>query len=111
MHKCKYLLDFVVAGFCSKTYCASKINRIAGKYKDMDTKMCGNVIWGVGLREIVPVSVFERSTELMFEGELFPAPIGYDCWLTTRYGNYMQLPPESERIGHNRVDYLIEYSE
>ena len=35
-----------------------------------------------------------------FEGYMFPVPEQYDALLTRMYGNYMQLPPEDQRVGH-----------
>lgn len=40
----------------------------------------------------------EIITELEFEGKLVKAPLHYDRCLRTIYGDYMQLPPEKERI-------------
>ena len=37
--------------------------------------------------------------EIEFEGHLFYAPKDYDTYLRSRYGDYMQLPPEDKRIG------------
>lgn len=41
--------------------------------------------------------------EYRFEDELFPGPENYDAFLTALYGNYMQLPPESERENRHQV--------
>lgn len=43
------------------------------------------------------------TTLLAFEGEQFPAPRDVDAHLRTFYGDYLQLPPESERVGHTPV--------
>ncbi|QPH38949.1 LicD family protein [Pedobacter endophyticus] len=40
----------------------------------------------------------EFLKEIQFEGEEFFIPIGYDKYLERNYGDYMKLPPESERI-------------
>ena len=37
----------------------------------------------------------------MFEGKSFPIPCGADALLSRIYGDYMQLPPESEQITHH----------
>ena len=37
-------------------------------------------------------------TELEFEGKYYPAPTGYDTWLTLFYGDYMTPPPVEKRV-------------
>lgn len=42
------------------------------------------------------------AVQMEFEGEMFPVPIGWDAFLTKLYGDYMQLPPEEQRVtGHH----------
>ncbi|MCQ2254512.1 MAG: LicD family protein [Bacteroidaceae bacterium] len=41
---------------------------------------------------------FESCVDVEFEGHVFKAMNGYDSILHRYYGEYMQLPPESERI-------------
>ena len=41
-----------------------------------------------------------------FEGKNYRVPKNYDLFLTEQYGNYMQLPPESERINKHPVAIL-----
>lgn len=42
-------------------------------------------------------SIFEDRVEVSFENKKFYAPSGWDEYLTCIYGDYMQLPPESDR--------------
>ena len=46
-------------------------------------------------------SWFDKTTEVDFEGCRFKAPSDYDAVLRRLYGDYMQLPPENERITHH----------
>lgn len=48
-------------------------------------------------------SDFEGETYVEFEGVLLRAPKGYHNILKTTYGNYMELPPEDQRIGLHRI--------
>ncbi|MDO4622409.1 MAG: LicD family protein [Eubacteriales bacterium] len=48
-------------------------------------------------KSIYPRKWFEESTELSFEGRKFPVSSYYRELLTVLYGNYMEIPPESER--------------
>ena len=47
--------------------------------------------------------------ELEFEGIKAKLPRNYEVYLTTHYGNFMQLPPEEERVGHK--PYLVDLGE
>ena len=48
---------------------------------------------------------FSSYTSLEFEGHQFKAFSGYDTYLRAQYGDYMQLPPEEERIAKH--DYKV----
>ena len=45
----------------------------------------------------------QALTDVTFEGETFKAPAEYDKFLTTLYGDYMQLPPENERENRHQI--------
>ena len=52
---------------------------------------------------------YEELIEFDFEGYKFFGPKNYDHVLRESYGDYMQLPPESERINkHSIICYSIE---
>lgn len=44
---------------------------------------------------------FDSYIDVEFEGHLLPSIVGYDDYLRSTFGNYMQLPPEEERIPHH----------
>lgn len=50
-------------------------------------------------------NIFAELEEHKFEDGLFPVIASYDEFLTLRYGDYMQLPPESERHPYHNADY------
>lgn len=67
------------------------------------TENLGCVIWPVyGLREIIPSGVFADTTEVEFEGEKFLAPIGYDSYLRSLYGDYEIDPPIEKQKSHHK---------
>ena len=52
-------------------------------------------------RGIIPAQVFSDTVEIEFEGEKFPAPIGWDTYLTCLYGDYMPEPPKEKQKTHH----------
>ncbi len=43
---------------------------------------------------------YENSAEISFEGKIFQGIREYDSYLSFKFGNYMQLPPEKTRKTH-----------
>jgi lipopolysaccharide cholinephosphotransferase len=61
-----------------------------------------------GEREIIPAEVFVDTIEVTFEGIKFPAPIGYDAYLRSLYGDYEKDPPiEQQKTHHNFKAYCL----
>lgn len=56
---------------------------------------------------IMPKSWFEPACKLLYNGKYYAAPRDWDKVLTQRYGDYMRLPPENERVGHLPVEIGI----
>jgi len=95
----RYLLKAVPYSFILK-----KINENAVKYKDIDSPLCGDLVWGYGIREITKKENFRDSIDCEFEGKIYPVPVGYDSYLQGVYGNYMMLPPEEKRVSSHNVE-------
>lgn len=55
-----------------------------------------------GTREIIPAEVFADTVQVEFEGSLFPAPVGYDTYLRSLYGDYEKDPPKEKQKSHHR---------
>lgn len=86
---------------------ARKAERIASRYQFDECEYVGKMIFGYGARERFERSDFEIST-VKFEGEMFCAIKGFDQYLATVFGDYMQLPPETERVSnHDYVAYKM----
>ncbi len=62
------------------------------------TPFAGVVVWGYGLREVLPRSVFSPGGDLPFENGRFPVPSGWDAYLSGLYDDYMILPPPTKRV-------------
>ena len=50
------------------------------------------------MRNEYPKEAFRDAVRMPFEGEMIPLPAGYDTYLRMAFGNYMELPPEEERV-------------
>ena len=55
-------------------------------------------------KEISPEEWWAEGCDIKFEDKTVKAPKEYEKLLTHMFGNFMGLPPESQRINHN-VDY------
>ena len=57
-------------------------------------------------KETFPKQWYGEGVELLFEGIKVNAPKEYKAWLNQVYGNYMELPPESQRVAHHYVKII-----
>lgn len=83
-----------------------KMIKILHYYKYNDNKSNNMLSIGFhnieGDKGIFPAYYFENYMDCDFEGEKIPIITKYDDLLTAYYGDYMQLPPEEERVpSHN----------
>ncbi len=51
---------------------------------------------------------FDDLVMLDFEGGSFPAVPHWDEYLTSQYGDYMQLPPEDQRVSHRLRAWYVD---
>ena len=72
----------------------------AKRYANEETLRVGNFASFAPM--VCDKSVFDSFIEVEFEGRLYKAPVGYDQWLRSFYGEYMQLPPVEKRVSHHR---------
>lgn len=83
---------------------ARKIDAIAQSSNHLETTKMGCMVWGYQEREILSSDCFSSSIPLHFENLVFPAPSGYHEYLSSLYGNYMELPPKEKRISKHDFD-------
>lgn len=56
---------------------------------------------------LLPFDDFYPLKKLEFEGKLYSAPNNYDAYLKEVYGDYLKIPPESERECHHLINKII----
>lgn len=65
-------------------------------------KYVGLISWaGTPEAGIYERTWFEDTVYMPFEDMNVPVPSGYDPLLRSAFGDYMQLPPKEERVGHH----------
>lgn len=83
-------------------YYIRKVTKECVKPSQIGSRYMGVKAWPIwGVRGIVPAEVFADAIDIEFEGAMFPAPIGYDTYLTCLYGDYMPEPPVEKRKTHH----------
>lgn len=80
-----------------------KITKEGRRYTLEESSYCGCKTWCIyGEREIIPSDVFSDVITVEFEGQEFPAPVGYDTYLHSLYGDYEKDPPKEKQKTHHR---------
>ena len=84
-----------------------RINELAKKTRWETADYVGIITIGIyGVKEKMPKDGFEACCNVTFEGHSFQAMSCWNDYLTNLYGNYMELPPESERHTHSISAYV-----
>ena len=78
-----------------------KIDKLLKKYPVEDSNYVFNFMGSThAFREIFSKKCFGKNTKYQFEDMMLVGPKEYDEYLSKLYGDYMKLPPESERNVH-----------
>lgn len=83
------------------------IARIQAKYPSNafdETQYAGVICGGYRLKEILPTKVFLDFDKIIFEGYEFMAIKDWRTYLSSIYGDFMQLPPEEKRVAHHTFE-------
>lgn len=89
--------------FYSKEQLVMKYESISQKYNDkLCTKLFTQGVSKYGTW-VVPKKCFREYVDLKFEDTEFCCPVGYDNYLKCVYGDYMKLPPVSERENRHSI--------
>lgn len=97
--KCAFMFFHKMIG--SKHYIRKMIKE--GSKKELTGSVyVGGKVWCVyGAKGVIPAEVFADTVDIEFEGQMFPAPIGWDTYLTCLYGDYLPEPPKEKQKTHH----------
>ena len=92
--------------FRNRTMFFNWANNVLLKYSMYKTDKCC-ILWGLyKYKDIFPTNWFGEGVSVEFEGITANAPCKYDNYLKQLYGDYMVLPPEDKRQGHD-IEIII----
>ncbi len=80
---------------------APKYDKAMKTFNLENCEMAGTLSSQHGKKSIFPVEWYGNGTKYQFEDIEVIGVDNYDAWLTQLYGDYMKLPPEDKRIGHD----------
>jgi lipopolysaccharide cholinephosphotransferase len=93
---------FLVSKIIGKDFFQNRLEKLAGIKDYESSNYIGCIIWlSGGWKDIFPRECFDETMMMPFEKYEFRVPKQYDNVLRHTYGDYMQLPPEKDRIGHH----------
>lgn len=80
------------------------LDRISRRYNYDDSEWVGVLEGRAEEREAMKKVNLEPARLVDFEGKKFYIMANYDEYLTNLYGDYMKLPPESERVSRHEIN-------
>jgi lipopolysaccharide cholinephosphotransferase len=86
-----------------------EIDNIAKSNNDRESDYVFEMVAGRLYKEPCPSKVFEEMIQVEFENKKYFAVKGYDQYLSSCYGNYMQLPPKEKRVSHHSIEAYWKY--
>lgn len=98
-------LLYPVSRLVSSRWVCEQLNALCAAYPYEESAMVSNVVWGEEKKDIMPRAWYDSSVTGLFEDKEIIIPAAYHQILQQLYGDYMQLPPEEERIVHEFEAY------
>ena len=94
------------------SYWRAKYEADAKRYPVTSSKYCAHVEFIETDKKIYPTEWFYKFKKIDFEGYQFQSIQADDEFLTSYFGNYMELPPiEEQKSNHPYIAYYKEYKE
>ncbi len=104
--KCLSKIIKVLFKFSSLKRLKKRIIKEEIKYNDSNTKNVTVVSGAYHCRDYFDKSYLNRTKIVKFEDQEFSIPYEYEKVLESIYGDYMELPPEEERIFRHNALYI-----
>lgn len=93
---------YLISKMYTRDILYKRLTKIAKRYDLEKSSYVTCLIWGfVNNRPLFFKDDFESVIRVPFEDTELLVPANYDKLLRSIYGNYMQLPPEKDRVGHH----------
>ncbi|MBQ9097610.1 MAG: LicD family protein [Clostridia bacterium] len=108
--KLAFGIPILISKCIGKNLIMKRIDKISARYPYEENDYVGStssLYEGVENRTLK--QWYDGTAEVDFEGYKFKAPVGYCEILTQLYGNYMQLPPEEQRVTHHSNHCYLKY--
>lgn len=102
---CMKRLRYPYAGNCASVKAGLEADMRACSFDE--APLAGAWFGDDEMREFMPREWFETYAELEFEGKKYPVIAHYDDYLRRLFGDYMQLPPEEQRVSKHMYDTFI----
>ena len=94
--------------FFSRSFLWNRIERNAKRMNSKPTDLIMSAYSAYGAeRELMHPEDYGVPVEMEFEGHLLFAPVQAEKLLSKTYGNYMELPPENQRVTHPIVELKL----
>jgi lipopolysaccharide cholinephosphotransferase len=99
-HSLLWIILKIISFFIPKRFLINSLNKYAQKTKP--TNKVANLSFSTKktIKCVEEYSTFTELENVVFCGKSFPCLKNYDKYLSDLYGEYMQLPPMSERYSH-----------
>lgn len=82
----------------SREQLAIDINNLAQQYRDWTCPFVYEMIAGAKCKSPMPVEIFHKYADIRFEQRRYMSVADTDAYLTSTFGNYMQLPPLEKQV-------------
>lgn len=93
------IIKFFTNTRSNKSY-FDEMEKISQTFKWEDSDYVGLPVWDPCIH-FMKKTWFDETVRLPFEDTTIPVPAGYDALLREVYGDYMQLPPEDQRVPYH----------